>query len=141
MVFYTYSSVVILNVFGNVNTSTLLLVIVLFIGMSVKDKIAMWNSMGSNTTNPINTNNPPKVTTTTSNVAFKPVSQQQEPMRASENVNLKHQVEVPTIVRPSDAKKKAQMEQSQPINIAYKASDMPNKPSQPAYKQPEQIKK
>jgi hypothetical protein len=50
-------------------------------------------------------------------------------------------VEVPAIVRPSDAKKKAQMEQSQPVYPVYKPQESPTKPNQTAYKQPEPIKR
>jgi hypothetical protein len=52
--------------------------------MSVKDKIAMWNSIGSNP-NTFNTNNnAPKVTH--SAYTFKP-TQQQEPPRTYDNPN------------------------------------------------------
>lgn len=75
--------------------------------MNVKDRIAMWNSMANNNNNPPS-NNPPKIVTSTQ--SYKPVPQPQ--LLTSENSSQKHQVEVSTIVKPSDAKKKAQMMQS-----------------------------
>lgn len=100
--------------------------------MNVKDRIAMWNSMATNTNNPP-PSNPPKVAT--SSQSNKPAPQQQTHMHTSENLGQKHQVEVPSIVKPSDAKKKAQMEQSQPVYPVYKAQEPPKKPNQTSYKQ------
>jgi hypothetical protein len=102
--------------------------------MSVKDRIAMWNNM-STSSNAATTNNAPKVTSST--FVPKPAQQQQEHMRTSENLGQKHhQVEAATIVKPSDVKKKAQMEQSLP----NKPPEYVTKPSQPFYKAPETVK-
>lgn len=70
--------------------------------MSVKDKIAMWNNMASSSPNPPKSNIPNVVRT-------QPVQHVYEPV-----VEKKSMVETAVIVKPSDLKKKAQLEQGQP---------------------------
>lgn len=70
--------------------------------MSVKDKIAMWNNMAN--TNP----NLPK-NNVANLVRTQPVQHVYEPV-----IEKKSMVETAVIVKPSDLKKKAQLEQGQP---------------------------
>ena len=73
--------------------------------MSVKDKIAMWNSIANSNPNPPNpskNNIPNVVRTQPAHHVFEPV------------VEKKSMVETAVIVKPSDLKKKAQLEQGQP---------------------------
>lgn len=70
--------------------------------MSVKDKIAMWNNMATSSPNPPKSNIPNVVRT-------QPVQHVYEPV-----VEKKSMVETAVIVKPSDLKKKAQLEQGQP---------------------------
>lgn len=71
--------------------------------MSVKDKIAMWNNMATSSPNP------PKSNVTNNMVKTQPVQHVYEPV-----VEKKSMVETAVIVKPSDLKKKAQLEQGQP---------------------------
>lgn len=87
--------------------------------MSVKDKIAMWNNMANN--NPI----PPK-----NNVAN--VVRTQPAQHVYEPVTEKSMVETAVIVKPSDLKKKAQLELGQPQvkvpEYVVKPAIKPNEP-------------
>ena len=101
--------------------------------MSVKDKIAMWNNMTTANNPPLNA---PK--TTVSTFVSRPQPQQQEPHRVSDHQALKHGVDTSPIVKPSELRKKAQMEQSSPIS---KTPEYVIKPIETSYKAPEPIKK